>query len=227
MARIVKDADVRRDELLDTALVLFLERGYERTSVEHITTAVGVAKGTFYHYFSTKQELLVQLVERYTDGLFTQIEAALSQCTGSATERFHVLVAASSAAKLGHLEQTLTLTRSLYSEENRPLQARLREGWTARTRPLILAIVEQGQAEGEFDVPDVAAMTEVWLSLWYDFGMHVAELFFAAQDDPVGIDPLVAAMKALTVAQERILGAAPGSLDMNAEAALRRMLGDA
>ena len=225
MARVVKEADVRREELLDTALALFLEHGYERTSVEQITNAVGVAKGTFYHYFATKQDLLEQLVERFSDQLFCEIEAALAETDGTAIERFQTLVAASSRAKLGRRDQPLTLTRSLYTEENRALQARLREGWTTRTRPLILAIVEQGKAEGVFDVPDAAAMTEVWLSLWYDFGMQVAELFFRAQDDSSRVDELIDAMDALTMAQERILGAAPGSLDMHAGDALREILG--
>jgi AcrR family transcriptional regulator len=220
----VKDADVRRDEILDTALALFLEHGFERTSVEQITNAVGVAKGTFYHYFATKQDLLVQLVERFADQLFTEIETALDACHGTAIERFRVLVATSSQAKLGRKEQTLTLTRSLYTDENRALQVGLREGWTSRTRPLILSIVEQGKAEGVFDVPDAVAMTEVWLSLWYDFGMQVAGLFFVAQDDPARVDDLMAAMRALTIAQERILGAAPGSLDMHAEDAVRAIL---
>lgn len=224
MSRIVKDADVRRDELLDTALSLFLEHGYERTSVEQITSAVGVAKGTFYHYFASKQDLLEQLVERFTDDLFTQIEVALEATGGSALDRFQALVATSSQAKLGRKDETLMLTRSLYSEENWILQHRLRDGWIARTRPLIRGIIEQGCAEGVFDVPDPLAMTEVWLSLWYDYGMDVAHLFFDAQDDPSRIDELVSAMNALVLAEERILGAVPGSLGMDVEPALRAIL---
>ena len=221
MARVVKDADVRREELLDTALALFLEHGYERTSVEHITTAVGVAKGTFYHYFATKQELLEQLVERFTDELFAEIEKALDATGGTALDRFRALVNASSGAKLGRKDETLMLTRSLYSDENRELKSRLRDGWMERTRPLIRSIVEQGNDEGTFDVPNAAAMTDVWLSIWYDYGMLVAELFFEAQDDPARMEPLVSAAQALVIAQERILGAAPGSLDMGMEAGLR------
>lgn len=225
MARIVKDAEVRRDELLQTALALFLENGYERTTVEQITEAVGVAKGTFYHYFSTKQDLLEQLVREFTDDLFGQIESALEASDGAAIERFGVLTAASAAAKLGRKDETLMLTRSLYFDDNRMLKTRLRDGWVERTRPLIREIVAQGCAEGVFDVPDVNAMTEVWLSLWYDYGMEVAQLFFEAQDDPSRVDELVAAMNALVLAEERILGAAPGSLGMDVEPAVRELFG--
>ena len=85
-------------------------------------------------------------------------------------------------------------------------------------------IVEQGCAEGTFDVPNPAAMTEVWLSLWYGYGIRISRLFFAAQDDPRRIEEVVAAARVLEVAQERILGLVPGSLDMDMEATLRSVL---
>jgi AcrR family transcriptional regulator len=224
MVRIVKDADVRRDELLDTALALFLENGYERTSVEHITQTVGVAKGTFYHYFATKQDLLEQLVERFTDELFVEAEKAMNACGGTALDRLRALFRASSSVKLGRKDETLMITRSLYSEENRALLSRLVEGWIVRTRPFILGIMEQGRAEGVFDVPDPAAMTEIWLSLWYDFGIRLSLIFFETQDDHGRIERLISTTKTFELVQERMLALPPGSLDMNVEAALRAVL---
>ena len=227
MARIVKDAGERRAELLDTALSLFLEHGYERTSVEQITTAVGVAKGTFYHYFATKQDLLEQLVSRFTDDLFVETENALAVLEGSALDRLRGLFVASSQVKLGRKDETLMLTRPLFTPENEMLLRHLMDGWIERTRPLIRGIIEQGCAEGTFDVPDPKSMTEIWLSLWYDYGIRVSRLFFSAQDDPRRIDEVVAAVEALQTAEERILGLDPGSLDMNMEAAVRAVLSKA
>ncbi len=51
MPRIVKSADVRKDEILDTAQALFAERGYAHTSVQAVIDAVGISKGDFYHDF--------------------------------------------------------------------------------------------------------------------------------------------------------------------------------
>jgi AcrR family transcriptional regulator len=224
MARIVKDADVRREELLDTALSLFLENGYECTSVEQITSAVGVAKGTFYHYFTAKQDVLERLVERFTDDLFEAAEVALAKQEGTAIERLRTLKLASSQAKLRHKDETLMLTQPLFTPENQPLLRRLIDGWIDRTRPLIQGIIEQGVAEGVFDVADPAATTEVWLSLWYDCGVRVSRQFFVAQDDPSQVDALLAAVAALQVAEERILGLRPGALNMNAGPTLRAVL---
>jgi AcrR family transcriptional regulator len=225
MARIVKDADVRREELLDTALSLFLENGYERTSVEQITATVGVAKGTFYHYFATKQDVLEHLVERFTDDLFAAAEVALAAQDGPAIGRLRALMIASSQTKLRRRDETLMPTRPLFTPENQPLLRRLIDGWIDRTRPLIQGIIEQGCAEGTFDVADPVAMTEVWLSLWYDYGIRVSRQFFAAQDDPSQVDALLAGVAALEVAEERILGLEPGALDMNIEPTLRAVFG--
>jgi AcrR family transcriptional regulator len=56
--RITKAPEVRREELLAAGFRLFQEVGYESTSVQMITDAVGISKGLFYHYFDSKATLL-------------------------------------------------------------------------------------------------------------------------------------------------------------------------
>jgi AcrR family transcriptional regulator len=48
---------VRRTEILDVAQSLFYRKGYEPTSVQDIITEIGIAKGTFYHYFSAPSKI--------------------------------------------------------------------------------------------------------------------------------------------------------------------------
>lgn len=62
----------KRQTVIDTALRLFVERGYEQVSVDDILRAANISKGTFYHYFDSKEELLAeptsaqaQIVERW------------------------------------------------------------------------------------------------------------------------------------------------------------------
>ena len=62
MARGVKEAERRRNEILDAAQHLFYSKGYDEPSIQEIIDAVGIAKGTFYHHFESKQELLDHLI---------------------------------------------------------------------------------------------------------------------------------------------------------------------
>ena len=57
MKRISKAPEVRRQELLDTAMELFAQKGYEETSMGDIARAAGVAQGLCYRYFDSKQKL--------------------------------------------------------------------------------------------------------------------------------------------------------------------------
>lgn len=65
--RITKEYDERRNEILDTAEGLFHMKGYDRCTVNDILKEVGIAKGTFYHYFKSKEEVLDAIVFKYKE----------------------------------------------------------------------------------------------------------------------------------------------------------------
>lgn len=64
MVRIMKDPEERKAEIMDTAERLFKTKGYEETSVNDILQVIGIAKGTFYYYFKSKDEIMDAVVER-------------------------------------------------------------------------------------------------------------------------------------------------------------------
>jgi AcrR family transcriptional regulator len=59
-------ADARREELLRAALRLFAERGFDGTTIADIATATGTAHGLVYHYFASKNDLLMTVLERFS-----------------------------------------------------------------------------------------------------------------------------------------------------------------
>ena len=52
--RVVKEHDERKAEFVDAAIALMSQKGYESTTIQDIIDEVGVSKGAFYHYFSSK-----------------------------------------------------------------------------------------------------------------------------------------------------------------------------
>ncbi|WP_020526962.1 TetR/AcrR family transcriptional regulator [Flexithrix dorotheae] len=58
-----------KELLMDTALQLFSKKGFHSTSISQITNEAGVAKGILYHYFKSKEELLVAIIQKGTNEL--------------------------------------------------------------------------------------------------------------------------------------------------------------
>jgi AcrR family transcriptional regulator len=73
-----KPPEERRDELMTAAQRLFLEHGVRPTTIEQITSAANVAKGTFYLYFSSKEDVLAALGDRFAQQHLARIEAAIA-----------------------------------------------------------------------------------------------------------------------------------------------------
>lgn len=65
MARTVMRPDERRAELLDTAMRLFAEKGYDNVSVRAVARAAGVAPGLAYHYFDSKERMFAEAIGQY------------------------------------------------------------------------------------------------------------------------------------------------------------------
>jgi AcrR family transcriptional regulator len=74
-----KPPETRRDELMNAAEHLFLSEGVGATTIEQITSRAGVAKGTFYLYFSSKDDILAALADRFATQLLEKIKTAVAK----------------------------------------------------------------------------------------------------------------------------------------------------
>jgi len=89
--RVVKKPEERRAEMVAAASRLFAQQGFVRTSVAEIVTAVDVAKGLFYYYFTTKDDMVKAVVEGYCSYLGT-LAQGVAQGEGTAEEKFERLL---------------------------------------------------------------------------------------------------------------------------------------
>lgn len=89
-ARIRKDPEIRRTELVDAALELFSLNGYENTTIMDIVKKAGVAKGTFFYYFPTKEAVLETIINRWAFELCASFKLKSSQF--SALNKLHFFI---------------------------------------------------------------------------------------------------------------------------------------
>ncbi|MCF7823582.1 MAG: TetR/AcrR family transcriptional regulator [Candidatus Marinimicrobia bacterium] len=67
----------RRAEILEAALRIFIKKGYSETRMDDIVQEIGLSKGAIYHYFQSKRDLFIELIERWMDQ-FSTIESDLN-----------------------------------------------------------------------------------------------------------------------------------------------------
>lgn len=167
MPRVV-DKAARRRELARAAEAVFAERGVANTAVSDIVAEAGVAQGTFYLYFDSKDDVLVAVAERVMDGVMDAAEAAMEE-GASAVRQLRAFIDALS--RFDETPGAAELAEVLHRPENRLLHDRLEERMVPRLVPLMEGIVARGCAEGVFEVPD--PRTAAWFVLG---GLRGAEM---------------------------------------------------
>jgi len=94
-------AEDTKDRLVMTAMRLFSEKGYESASVSDILRAAGANSGSLYHFFPTKQDLLMEVLRRYRDGIHPMLLAPAWEGIADPIERVFALLARYREALVG------------------------------------------------------------------------------------------------------------------------------
>ena len=155
MARTVKRPEERRVEFLLTAQKMFIEQGYYNTSVDDICKEMGVAKGLFYYYFKTKEDLVSQMVDHLWEGAVEDFDVIQDREDLNALEK---LLLYSKVRGESKLQQTY-LEELVVKEPDSPLMHQLMEKGIEMLVPILGRIIADGVKEGFFDTeyPEEAA----------------------------------------------------------------------
>ena len=148
MTRLVKKAEERRLEIIKTAERLFQEKGYTKTSVEAIIKEIGVAKGTFYYYFKSKEDVLAAVVDATLERVVEQVEMVANDASLDALTKMRLLL---SNSQIGD-EEAKEIAAYLHLPDNRELHEMTNIQTVLRLSPILARIVEQGNREGVFNV---------------------------------------------------------------------------
>jgi TetR/AcrR family transcriptional repressor of nem operon len=151
----VQPPHVRLRQILDAAEQLIVEHGYEGMTMGQVASAAGVAKGTVYLYFTSKQSLLggmqADMAQLFLDGPSEMM--ADESCTW--LDRLDAVIRRRLEVRLSHAK--------LYHELFHVNRARAGEEPLERVRAMLAEILARGTDAGEFDVEDVILTTDVLL----------------------------------------------------------------
>ena len=150
--RVVKEAQERKKEILDVAEVLFMTKGYEGTGTNDILNAVGIARGTLYHHFKSKEEILDAVIDRFVSKLSAQAEAVADNKEIPVFERIALsIMSMNTDTELGK-----ELTEQMHKPQNALLHQKSQEKLLARINPIISGLIKEAVEQGicSTDYPD-------------------------------------------------------------------------
>ena len=138
--RITKEHDERKTEILNTAERLFFTKGFDACTINDILKEIGIAKGTFYHYFTSKNEVLDAIVDRYTQTIMVRVNQVIENQSMQPVEK---LMNAFMAMKMeGQMEDYLI--EEMHKVDNMVLHQRTLSQVIKFMAPALATIVEEG-----------------------------------------------------------------------------------
>ena len=145
MVRTVKKPEERRGEIVAAARELFQKKDYERTTMQDVMDTLGIAKGTIYHYFKSKEDLLEAVVENTVDEYITGMQELLNEAEGGALDRMQILITSGDLVEV-HEE----IYEHLHRPGNIGMHTRQLAATLSRLAPLYASVIQQGCQEGIF-----------------------------------------------------------------------------
>lgn len=197
-----KQADARKNEILAAAETLFAKRGYDHTSVADIMDAVGIAKGTLYHHFKSKEEIMDALIERQTSQVLSAArEVAGDQSIPVKERMLRTILALRVDTRQAKGKEMM---EQLHKPQNALMHQKTRQVILQSVPPMMAGMVREGMEQGLFKTPYPLECME--MSLCYLDTVLDDDVFALTQEQRQQ------KIRAFLCLWERLLGAGEGEL---------------
>lgn len=189
----MKKGEKRKQELLKIAYKMFLTKGYENTSVDEIIEEAGIAKGTYYYYFESKEQMLEEVIEM----MIGQEAEVARQVLNSGMDMVQKILGIMAAFR--PTQEETTIENALHQQENALMHNKVKKRLMAAAIPLLAEAAEEGNRQGIFCCDHVPERVKLLLIVGNEL---FDEESFTESDVAVFIDMA-----------EKLLGAKAGSMD--------------
>ncbi len=155
--------------LLSEGLAAFLAKGYHGTGIQHIVSASGVPKGSFYNHFGSKEEMAVESIERFAAGIRQRLDESFTAEDATVLEIVDEMLGALIEQQEAEVDRQGCLLGNLTAEvatTSDALRAALELGFVSWREPFE-RLFERGQAEGSVrdDLPP-RELADFLLDVW-------------------------------------------------------------
>lgn len=195
-----KEAEVRKNEILDAADELFGQKGFDGTSTNDILEKVGIARGTLYHHFKSKEDIMDALIERYSARLLGAAQEIAADKSIPVVERI-VGVVMSLNISGGNSKEIM---EHIHKPQNALMHQKIQKVIINGVPPILTEIIREGIEQRIFHTPfpyECMEMVVIYATTVFDNDMVT-----------MTNEELFSRMVAFICNVERLLGAESGSL---------------
>ena len=150
--RDVKDPEIRRAEIMDASMLLFMEKGYANTTTQDIVDKVNISRGLLYYHFKNKEDILYCLVERYSEKLLRDIHVIVNDDDKTAIEKIRAFIDATIISTDNVSAEGTELQKTVVLKENRYMLDKLSHKLIEKLTIYFERIINQGISEKVFSV---------------------------------------------------------------------------
>ena len=164
----VKEAEERKNEILDAAERLFGTKGFDNTSTNDILNEIGIARGTLYYHFKSKEELLDSMINRMTGRFVGQAKKIVAQKDVPVLQRLTKMMLALNISDNDFNQEIL---HQVHKPQNALMHQKMQICLLSEINPLLTALIKEGIAQGicQTDYPEEAAeMTFLYANTVFD-----------------------------------------------------------
>lgn len=198
--RVVKEAEERRNEILDAADELFGQKGFDGTSTNDILEKVRIARGTLYYHFKSKEDIMDALIERYNVRLLSAAQEIAADKSIPVNERITRVVMALNISGGGSKE----IMEHIHRPQNALMHQKIQKVIISGVTPILARIICEGIEQGLFSTPFPYECMEMVVTY--------ANTVFDNDMGEMTDEELASRIQAFVFNVERLLGAESGSL---------------
>ena len=165
--RVVKEAEESKNEILDAAEKLFGAKGFDHTSTNDILNEIGIARGTLYYHFKSKEDILDAMIERITRQLIAKATDIVQKKEIPVLQRLTMTIMALNVNN----ELGLEVMQQVHKPQNALMHQKMQETLLSGVNPLITGLIEEGIQQDIFrtDYPaEAVEMTMLYSSTSFD-----------------------------------------------------------
>lgn len=214
----------KRNDILDSALRRVYTVGYDNMAIQDILDDLKISKGAFYHYFTSKPDLLHGIITRMVDEVFSVLSPILENQEIDAVEKLRRYFSAASMWKSEHLTEMLPIFKVWYADENVLVREKIYSASEQIIIPILSGIIKQGIREGTMHshVPDEAA--KIVYGMMFSLGDSLSRQLLRPPPEGIDRSKFFNLLDEYTRVMEIALGMEAGTLEIFSHANLQHWI---